>query len=604
MKQFFKFMFASMLGGILSGIVLLFLCGIMITGVVSMTAGSFNDAEKNVYVSSNSVLTMSFDIPIKERSNPSDIKFNLNDFSSTSNIGLDEVLATIEKAKSDDRIKGINLNLSSIALGMASLEDVRNALLDFKTSGKWIVTYGEVLTQGAYYLASVSDEIYLYPMGVIDWKGLSAQTYFLKDMLNKLEIDMQIIRGSNNKFKSAVEPFMLDHMSEANKEQTLKYVGGIWNHLVDGIAAERGISSEELNALADSLKIQSTQDAVKYQLIDGAKYPDELETVFREKLSLSDSDDIHFVAFEKYTKAKVKSVKPLAELSFNKSKIAVIYALGGIQSGEGSDEVIGSERISKAIKKARLDSSIKAIVLRVNSPGGSALASDVIWRETVLAKAAKPLVVSMGNVAASGGYYIACAADRIFAQKNTITGSIGVFGMLPNAKKLFNNKLGIQFDGITTNTHSDLGSMARPLDNYEFSIIQKGVDNIYDDFISKVAEGRAMTKEEVDAIGQGRVWSGVDAMEIGLIDEFGGLNEAIAYAAEQVNLTDYRTIKLPRLKAPLEELMEEFGSMSVQTIISTFVGDDLPFMKELAFIKDLQQKDRIQARIPFALEIK
>jgi protease-4 len=604
MKQFFKFMFASMLGGILSGLVLLFLCGIMITGVVSMTAGSFNDAEKNVYVSSNSVLTMSFDIPIKERSNPSDIKFNLNDFSSTSNIGLDEVLATIEKAKSDDRIKGINLNLSSIALGMASLEDVRNALLDFKTSGKWIVTYGEVLTQGAYYLASVSDEIYLYPMGVIDWKGLSAQTYFLKDMLNKLEIDMQIIRGSNNKFKSAVEPFMLDHMSEANKEQTLKYVGGIWNHLVDGIAAERGISSEELNALADSLKIQSTQDAVKYQLIDGAKYPDELETVFREKLSLSDSDDIHFVAFEKYTKAKVKSVKPLAELSFNKSKIAVIYALGGIQSGEGSDEVIGSERISKAIKKARLDSSIKAIVLRVNSPGGSALASDVIWRETVLAKAAKPLVVSMGNVAASGGYYIACAADRIFAQKNTITGSIGVFGMLPNAKKLFNNKLGIQFDGITTNTHSDLGSMARPLDNYEFSIIQKGVDNIYDDFISKVAEGRAMTKEEVDAIGQGRVWSGVDAMEIGLIDEFGGLNEAIAYAAEQVNLTDYRTIKLPRLKAPLEELMEEFGSMSVQTIISTFVGDDLPFMKELAFIKDLQQKDRIQARIPFALEIK
>ncbi|MFT6845903.1 MAG: protease-4 [Flavobacteriales bacterium] len=604
MKQFFKFMFASMLGGILSGLVLLFLCGIMITGVVSMTAGSFNDAEKNVYVSSNSVLTMSFDIPIKERSNPSDIKFNFNDFSSIANIGLDEVLATIEKAKSDDRIKGINLNLSSIALGMASLEDVRNALLDFKTSGKWIVTYGEVLTQGAYYLASVSDEIYLYPMGVIDWKGLSAQTYFLKDMLNKLEIDMQIIRGSNNKFKSAVEPFMLDHMSEANKEQTLKYVGGIWNHLVDGIAAERGISSEELNALADSLKIQSTQDAVKYQLIDGAKYPDELETVFREKLSLSDSDDIHFVAFEKYTKAKVKSVKPLAELSFNKSKIAVIYALGGIQSGEGSDEVIGSERISKAIKKARLDSSIKAIVLRVNSPGGSALASDVIWRETVLAKAAKPLVVSMGNVAASGGYYIACAADRIFAQKNTITGSIGVFGMLPNAKKLFNNKLGIQFDGITTNTHSDLGSMARPLDNYEFSIIQKGVDNIYDDFISKVAEGRAMTKEEVDAIGQGRVWSGVDAMEIGLIDEFGGLNEAIAYAAEQVNLTDYRTIKLPRLKAPLEELMEEFGSMSVQTIISTFVGDDLPFMKELAFIKDLQQKDRIQARIPFALEIK
>lgn len=604
MKQFFKFMFASMLGGILSGLVLLFLCGIMITGVVSMTAGSFNDAEKNVYVSSNSVLTMSFDIPIKERSNPSDIKFNFNDFSSIANIGLDEVLATIEKAKSDDRIKGINLNLSSIALGMASLEDVRNALLDFKTSGKWIVTYGEVLTQGAYYLASVSDEIYLYPMGVIDWKGLSAQTYFLKDMLNKLEIDMQIIRGSNNKFKSAVEPFMLDHMSEANKEQTLKYVGGIWNHLVDGIAAERGISSEELNALADSLKIQSTQDAVKYQLIDGAKYPDELESVFREKLSLSDSDDIHFVAFEKYTKAKVKSVKPLAELSFNKSKIAVIYALGGIQSGEGSDEVIGSERISKAIKKARLDSSIKAIVLRVNSPGGSALASDVIWRETVLAKAAKPLVVSMGNVAASGGYYIACAADRIFAQKNTITGSIGVFGMLPNAKKLFNNKLGIQFDGITTNTHSDLGSMARPLDNYEFSIIQKGVDNIYDDFISKVAEGRAMTKEEVDAIGQGRVWSGVDAMEIGLIDEFGGLNEAIAYAAEQVNLTDYRTIKLPRLKAPLEELMEEFGSMSVQTIISTFVGDDLPFMKELAFIKDLQQKDRIQARIPFALEIK
>lgn len=604
MKQFFKFMFASMLGTILSGVVLLFLFGMMIAGMVSMAENSFGNSSQKVHVANNSVLRVTFDSPIKERGNPNDVKFNFNDFSSNVGIGLDEIVASFEKAKNDDRIKGIYLDLSGIPTGMASVEEIRNALVDFKTSGKWVVTYGEILTQGAYYLASVSDEIYMYPSGMLDWRGLSAQTFFLKDMLNKLEVDMQIIRGSNNKFKSAVEPFMLDHMSDANKEQTLKYVGGIWDHLLAGISKERGVSVEMLNRYADSLKIQTTADAVALKMIDGAKYADEIQDLFREKLGLSDNDDISFVTLKKYRKVSGKSSKGKVDFDFNKPKVAVIYAVGGIQSGEGSDEVIGSERISKAIRKARLDTSIKAIVLRVNSPGGSALASDVIWRETILAKEAKPFVVSMGDVAASGGYYIACAADRIFAHENTVTGSIGVFGMLPNAQKMLNNKLGVKFDGINTNAHSDLGSIARPLDNFEFNIIQRGVDNIYDDFITKVAEGRSMTKEEVDAIGQGRVWCGTDAINIGLVDEFGDLQNAIDYAAILAEVTDFRTIKLPKQKDPFEELIHELGGMSAQTIMEAMVGEDLPFVKELTFIKDLKKSDRIQARLPFAVEIK
>jgi protease-4 len=604
MKQFFKFMFASMLGTILSGVVLLFLFGIMIAGTVSMAENSFGNSSQKVHVASNSVLRVTFDSPIKERGNPNDLKFNFNDFSSNVGIGLDEIVASFEKAKNDDRIKGIYLDLAGIPAGMASLEEIRNALIDFKTSGKWIVTYGEVLTQGAYYLASVSNEIYMYPAGLLDWRGLSAQTFFLKDMLNKLEVDMQIIRGSNNKFKSAVEPFMLDHMSDANKEQTLKYVGGIWNHLLAGVSKERGVTVDMLNKYADSLKIQSTADAVQLKMIDGVKYADEIQDLLREKLGLSDNYDVSFVTLKKYRKVSGKSSKGKVDFDFNKPKVAVIYAVGGIQSGEGSDEVIGSERISKAIRKARLDTSIKAIVLRVNSPGGSALASDVIWRETILAKEAKPFVVSMGDVAASGGYYIACAADRIFAHENTVTGSIGVFGMLPNAQKMLNNKLGVKFDGINTNAHSDLGSITRPLDNFEFNIIQRGVDNIYDDFITKVAEGRSMTKEEVDAIGQGRVWCGTDAINIGLVDEFGGLQNAIDYAAALAEVTDFRTIKLPKQKDPFEELIHELGGVSAQTIIEAMVGEDLPFVKELTFIQDLKKSDRIQARMPFTVEIK
>lgn len=604
MKQFFKFMFASMLGTILSGVVLLFLFGMMIAGMVSMAESSFGNASQKVHVSNNSVLRVTFDSPIKERGNPNDVKFNFNSFSSNVGIGLDEIVASFEKAKNDDRVKGIYLDLSSVPAGMATIEEIRNALIDFKSSGKWIITYGEVITQGAYYLASVSDEIYMYPTGILDWRGLSAQTFFLKDMLNKLEVDMQIIRGSNNKFKSAVEPFMLDHMSEANKEQTLKYVGGIWNHLITGIAKERGVSADNLNLYADSLKIQTTSDAITLGMIDGAKYADEMQDILRGKLGLSTDDDINFIALKKYRKVSGKTSKGKVDFDFKKPKVAVVYAVGGIQSGEGSDEVIGSERISKAIRKARLDTSVKAIVLRVNSPGGSALASDVIWRETILAKDTKPFVVSMGDVAASGGYYIACAADRIFAHENTVTGSIGVFGMLPNAQKMLNNKLGVKFDGVNTNAHADLGSIARPLDDFEFNIIQRGVDNIYDDFITKVAEGRSMTKEDVDAIGQGRVWCGTDAIAIGLIDEFGDLQTAIDYAAGLAEVSDFRTIKLPKQKDPFEELVEELSGMSAQVIVEAMVGEELPFVKELTFIKDLKKSDRIQARMPFAVEIK
>ena len=471
MKQFFKFMFASMLGVFLAfflGIVVLF-------GMIAALVSSA-DSKKEAKVEPNSVLHINFESQINDRSSNNPFEnFDFGSLSGKKGIGLNDILENIEKAKTDDNIKGIYIDLQSVPAGIATIEEIRNKLIEFKESKKFIVAYSEAYSQSAYYLASVADEVWLNPEGIIEFKGLGAQVMFFKGLLEKMEVEPQVIRYG--KFKSAIEPFILDKMSEANREQTMKYMGSIWNNIVSGIAESRKLTPAQLNLIADSALVQNAKDAVEQKLADKLYYKDQVLDDLKDRCGLEDAKKLKLVSMVKYTdapKAKKKDDKGLA-----KDKIAVIYASGSIEGGEGDDQTIGSDRISKAIRKARLDENVKAIVLRVNSPGGSALASDVIWREVVLAKAAKPVVASMGDVAASGGYYISCAADTIVAQPNTITGSIGVFGLLMNLKNLMNNKLGITVDTVKTNHYADLGSAFRPLTQAEHDIIQNSVNEIY-----------------------------------------------------------------------------------------------------------------------------
>ena len=414
---------------------------------------------------------------------------------------------------------------------------------------------------------------------------------FFKKMLEKLDMEVQIFR--HGKFKSAIEPFMLDKMSDANRTQVEKYLGALWGHMTDGISKSRHVTVKEINDMADHLSIRSPEDALSYKLVDELKYEDEVYSTIRKHINLGESDKIHFVSLKDYSDAYSKS-------KLSKDRIAVIYAVGEIESGDGSDEKIGSDRIVKAIRDARLDKHVKAIVLRVNSPGGSALASDVIWRETVLAQKTKPFIVSMGDVAASGGYYISCAADRIFAQPNTITGSIGVFGMIPNAQKALSEKLGITIDTVNTNKHSDVGTILRRATSEEYDYIQQSVEHIYDVFISKVALGRKTSKNSIDSIGQGRVWSGADAIQINLVDELGGINDAIHYAARQAKITDYKILELPKQRDPLQELLGHTEEEMEARAMKASLGDQYLYVKQL---KNVLKMKGVQARLPYEMII-
>lgn len=584
------------------GVLLAFIVGtILMIGIIAGIASSA-DSNKEVKVKPNSVLHISFDSPIKDRSSNNPFaNFDFGSMSGKKGIGLNDILENIEKAKDDDNIKGIYIDLQSVPAGIATLEEIRNKLIEFKSgdSSKFIVAYSEIYNQGAYYLASVADEVWLNPEGFIEFKGLGAQLMFFKGMLEKLEVEPQVIRYG--KFKSAVEPFILDKMSEANREQTMKYIGSIWNHIINGIAEERGLTPEQLNKIADEALVQNAKDAIEQKLADKLYYKDQVMDDLKDRLGVENAKDVKLMSIVKYTdapKPKKKDNKGLA-----KDKVAIIYASGSIEGGNGDDETIGSERISKAIRKARLDDKVKAIVLRVNSPGGSALASDVIWREVVLARAVKPVVASMGDVAASGGYYISCAADTIVASPNTITGSIGVFGLMMNMKKLFNNKFGINIDTVKTNKFADLGTPFRALTEQERDIIQNSVNEIYDSFITKVAEGRSkagLTKAKVDSIGQGRVWSGADAINIGLVDVMGGMEEAIEIAAGMAKLDHYRVAEYPEQKEPFQAFMEELSGEGEDVLIKRQLGENYRYYKTL---DNLRKMEGIQARMPFDMYI-
>lgn len=608
MKQFLKFVLATFVAMVIAGVVLMMVFFGMLGSTLD-SSFSFGKPEKTK-IKDNTVLHVKLDNSIVERGSDQDINFNFTGFSGENSMGLNDILKNMDKAKDDDRIKGIFLDLSIIPAGSATLKEVRDKILDFKDgSDKWVICYAEFMTQGTYYVASAADEIYLYPEGAMDLSGLNVERMFYKGLLDKLGVQMQVIRGSDNTFKSAVEPFIRTDMSDSAKAQTIAWVGDLWDVQLMEISAARGVSVADLNLICDSLLIQNAEDAVEHNLTDGIKYRDEIMDMMKEKLELEADEDIEFVSLSKYFNARSKNKKDDDKEEDDEKKndddqrIAVIYAEGDIVSAESTGS-ISSEVFAKAIMQARKDSSVKAIVLRVNSPGGSALASDVIWREVMLAKAAKPFVVSMGNVAASGGYYIACAADRIYAMDNTITGSIGVFGMMPNMQDFYKDKLGITFDGIKTNHHSDLGSTARPLTEEEFNIIQDGVDDIYDEFTQRVANGRGMSQADVKKIAKGRVWSGKQALEIGLVDEIGGVQDAIAHAAELAELEDYELADYPKRKDKIEQILSDLGiDVRAKIMLDQFGGDEALY-EQFKTIQKVKEMEGIQARLPFLYTIK
>lgn len=592
MKQFFGSMIGALVGVVIATVIAVFI-------IIGAVSSAFSD-DKTVNVKDGSVLEISLKGPIVEREPKSEFA-KFAGFGDEKNLGLDAIVEAIHRAKDDEKIKGIFLNTQDIDAGMATVEEIRVALLDFKTSKKFIYAYGESYSQKGYYLASVADQVYLNPQGGLDFKGIGGQVMFYKKMLEKLDINVQIFR--HGKFKSAVEPFDLEKMSDANRLQTMTYISAMWNQMLNGISTERGVTINELNTIATNLSIRTANDAVTYKLADKTLYYDQVIDELKEKLGKEKSDKIELVSINKYIDARDNN-KNDDDIVVSRNKIAVIYAVGSIESGEGDDETIGSDRIAKAIRDAREDSTIKAVVLRVNSPGGSALASDVIWREVTLCKEAKPFIVSMGDVAASGGYYIACAADVIVAEPNTITGSIGVFGLIPEAGTLMSETFGITIDTVNTNKNAGIGSIFRPVNELEAQVIQQGVEDVYLTFITRVADGRGMAVADVDSIGQGRVWAGTDALRIGLVDTLGTLDDAIAIAARKANLgTDYRIRKLPVQKDPFEEFLKGDKEEVKTKLTEAFVIQQLSVFKEQYFVfrksQMLLNARGVQARMPY-----
>ncbi|MDC0909055.1 signal peptide peptidase SppA [Flavobacteriales bacterium] len=583
MKSFLKNILSTIIG-IVSSILLLLIIMLVIFSIAS--------TDNEVKIKKNSILKIDLsNNTIVERSPTNPLEaFNFTG-EMLDNLELKEVLDNIEKAKYDDNIVAIYLNNTIVNAGLSQTEEIRNKLLEFKKTGKRIISYSEVYSQLSYYLSSISNSIYLNPEGVIDLKGLSASPMFYKGLLEKLDIDMQIIR--HGKFKSAVEPFTLTEMSAENRKQMSLFLNSIADNLMDSIANQRGLTISEVQNHANQLSLENAKSCIELNYVDALMYQDQVNDSL---LSLSQSEKLNIISINKYSSVKVNTK------DISRNKIAIIYATGSISSGKGSESSIGSETTAKAIKDAREDKNVKGIVFRINSGGGSALASDVIWRETILTKEAKiPFVVSMGDYAASGGYYIACAADSIVANPTTLTGSIGVFGMIPNLQNFYKNKLGITIDTANTNKYADMG-INRPLTNYEKRKIQKNIANVYETFISHVSEGRNISKSSVDEIGQGRIWTGYDAKRIGLIDTYGGIEKAIDIASTLANIDDYRIISLPKKKDPFSEFATKFASGSN---ISNILLDKIGVRTELTKpIENLLSRDKVQARLPFTIELK
>ena len=588
MKDFLKYMLAAIVGVCIVGVVFTIIGIMSIAGMVASSSGS------ETKVSDNSVFILNLSGSVEERAQPNPLSQLMGDDFGT--YGLDDILSSIKKAKDNEKIKGICLNAGAFSCSPASLEEIRNALVDFKESGKFIVAYGGNYLQNTYYLASVADKVAINPQGSLGWHGLATQTYFLKDLYDKIGIEMQVFRVGT--YKSAVEPYIATQMSDANREQTQAFVNSIWGQMVADVAESRNIPADSLNALADrNMDLQPTDTYIATGLADTLMYQDEM-LAYLKQLTDTEEDD----ALNKLYLDDMVNVQRNVPKDKSGNILAVYYAAGTIGSSElPTDEGIDPGKVTKDLRKLREDESVKAVVLRVNSPGGSAFGSEEIWREVTLLKEKKPVIVSMGDYAASGGYYISCAADWIVAQPTTLTGSIGIFGRVPNAGKLLNDKLGIHFDGVKTNKLADLGDITRPFNEEEKALMQNMVNKGYELFTQRCADGRKMPIDEIKKIAEGRVWTGEMAKDLKLVDELGGIDRAIAVAAERAEIEDYTVMSYPKQEDFISSLM----SSGTDRYLSARMKDELGvFYEPFRHMQNLKNSDPVQARLPFMITIK
>ena len=592
--SFSKIFWPSFVAMIIASVIAIICFFLVLGGVI----GSFSDFGGNsLIVKENTILQMKLDGQIQDKGNST---FDTGSLDFNQSIGLASLINGLEKAKSDLKIKGLFIDIGDVQCGFSSAQALRKAIADFQKSGKFVVAYfsGEMISQKAYYIGSVAKESYAFPTSAFQLNGLGGEMMFFKNLLDKLEIEVEIVRGSNNDFKSAVEPFFRTNMSDSSRVQSERLLHSIWDDMCMEMAASRNISSEKFNLLADSMKVTSTEDAFTYKLIDALKYRDEVMTDFMKRLKVAKMADVSMCNFEDYSRNALLDNQVLIQAQ--NANVAVILAEGDVnREGDG----ISSAKICKLFEKVRNDANIKTVVFRINSPGGSALASEEIWREVAITNKVKKVIVSMGDVAASGGYYIATPAVRIFAEATTITGSIGVFGMIPYTGKMFENKLGINFDKVGTNKHSVL-SLNQKLSPEELLRVQGEVDNIYNQFLKRVADGRKLSMERVKQIARGRVWTGKDALAIGLVDEIGSLQDAINFAIKSSNVSAAKVIYYPLIKEDKFEsffklLKDETEESEMKINLNSIPAYLLSYYQE---IKKIEGRMGIQMRMPFDIK--
>jgi len=588
MKNFLKYTLATITGIIIASI--LFFVVILASFSAIVSSGN-----KPVAISNNSILVLKAGVPIPDRGDQNPFSgVDLLNMTFAPVPGLNDILHNIEKASGDSKIKGILIENGLLPSGWATTEEIRNALLKFREGGKFVISYSDyILTQECYYLATAADKIYINPGSMVEFKGLSSEVMFYKKALEKIGVEVQVTR--HGKFKGAVEPFILDKLSEENKTQIKDYAGSLWNQVISDISKSRDIPADKLNLIADNIDGNLAPKALETKLVDGLLYRDVLIDTLKVLSGISKDKDLNLVSMNKYI--KVPETKMMYSV---KNKIALVYASGTIVTGKGNDNNIGGNYYADIIRKVRRDTSVKAIVLRVDSPGGSAIASDIMWRELDLAAKVKPVVISMGNYAASGGYYISAPGTKIYADPMTISGSIGVFGLIPNAGKLLEEKLGLTTEIVKTNKNSDFPSIYRPMNSYEKELMQMSIEKIYSDFVARVASGRRMSAASVDSIGQGRVWSGTSALRIGLIDEIGGLKDAINGAAKLAGVESYSIRELPVLEDPYTKILSQLSGELRISILKNELGESVKYYKMFQEIKDMSG---IQARLPYFIDI-
>ena len=583
--QFLKNLLTSVLGTLIA-FGLFFVLFLIIIAGASASLG----AEEAVMVKENSVLKLNINKPILDRS-PTEFEFEAALGLEPENLGLDKILASINKAADDDRIKGISIEHTFLQSGMAQTQAIRKAMKAFRESGKFVYAYHDVYTQKDYYLASVADSVFVHPEGGVDFRGLSSEVLYFKSLQEKTGVQMEVIR--HGAYKSAVEPFLNDRMSEENRLQIGSLLNSIWDEISMGVADRSQLDVDKVNEIATYVQGVMPEQAQEVGLIDGMLLRRGYEALLKSKLGLEEDDKLNSIELTDYQKTAATS------LGKGSDRIAVVYAQGEIIYGEGSEQVIGQELLIKTLKKLKKSERVKGVVLRIDSPGGSALASELIWQEIEQLNMEKPVVVSMGDVAASGGYYIACGADAIFAEPNTITGSIGVFGVLPNVSELA-NRWGINAEQVATHPNAMLYSPMEPMSSAARSEIKLQIERIYDTFLDRVAQGRGMSVEEVDAVAQGRVWSGAEALEIGLVDELGGLEDAVRHVAELAGTEAFKTVDYPKFEDDFNSFME---SLQRGPFGLSFMGYSLDEIESL-FPQNISVQERIQARMSFALEIR